>query len=356
MGSRRALDIYLAELSPLLAGSARWRRRILAELGDHTLSELEARLSAGQAEPEAVAAVLSCVGDTGTVAAAFAEARARRESERAERLTLTSVLAFGALFVLSTQVAGIRAHTTLGHGAAASVGWIATQIAIVAVVVAWLRGRRLRSAARASVGGLVLALRAAAVAVGSASVAVSFDAIALLGSPVASPTARALGFGLAVACGATVAAALSVACATAHVRRMSRLIAGDEPAASALEELAWAAREAVERAEALSAKHRGRLSAAVAAAAFADRVLAWALGRRAGTAASVGVVAGAVLAVGSLREHGLAGGAHQALLSVVAAGVVFALEAIAVISAVYMFDRLLRLWPSDAQRRRQVPT
>jgi len=356
MGSQRALGAYLAELSPLLTGSARRRRRILAEISDHALSELEARRSGGQAEPEAAAAVLACVGDARTVAAGFAETGARRACERAEHLVLASVLAFGTLFVLSTQVADLRAGSALARGAAPAVGWIASQVAPVAVAIAWLRGRRLRSAARATVGALSLSLRAAALAVGFASVALSLDALALLGSSPSSPTAPAFGFGLVVAAGVTVIAALSVACATAQVRGLRRLDdEGDDRAASALEELGWAMRGAVERAEALCERHPGRLPAAVAAAAgFVDRALTWALARRAGTAAAVGAAAGAVLAAGSLREHGLAGGAHQALLAVVAAGVLFALEASAVIASVYLFDRLLRLWPPAARRGRQV--
>lgn len=348
------VDAYLAELAPLLAGRARWRRRALAELRDHLLCELERRLADGQSMPEAVAAALACLGDVRTVAAGFAETRARRACERAERLALTSVLAFAALFVVSTQV-DLRADGALQDGAAGAVGWIASQVASVAVAVAWLRGRQLHSAVRASADALGVSLRAAAVAVGCASLALCLDAIALLGSALGSPSGHALAVGLAVAVGATVIAALSVASATAQVRRLRRLDDADDRAASALEDLRGVTLGAFEHAEALCKRHSGRLAAVVAGvAAFVDRALTSALGHRSATAGAVGSAAGAVLALASLREHGLGGGAHQALLSLAAAGVVFALEASAVVVSVFLFDRLLRLWPADARNRRTV--
>ncbi|MGI8577634.1 MAG: permease prefix domain 1-containing protein [Nocardioidaceae bacterium] len=350
MGSHPVLAAYLTELSRLLDGSApRRRRRITAEIRDHLLSEMEANVADGRPEPEAAAAALSCIGSARGVAAGFAEMRARHAVERAEQLTLASVLAFGALFVVSTQVAAFRDQSALARSLADPLGWIAVQISTVAVVIAWLRVLRLRSSTRASARDLVLTLRAVAVAAGTAGVALGLDLIEALGGASSSRTAPALGTGLAVAGIVAMLALLSVTFAAASVHRLSRVDdSRDAHGRCALEEVRWATTAAAERAEALGQRH-GRLvtTAVCAAATTADRTLSWALGRKWHCSAALAAAAGAALAVGSLREHGLAGGPHQALLSIAAAGVLFAAEAGAVVASVYAFDRLLRLWPPN---------
>lgn len=349
----QALDVYLTELSPLLTGPAHERRRSLDEIQDHILSEVEERQADGQAEPAAVTAALSRVGDARTVAAAFAEVRARRAFERATHLTLAAVVAFGALFVLSTQVTDLRAQGIFTQGVAGVVGWFASQVAAVAVVIAWLRSRRLRAAAQAGPAALFLSLRAAAVAAGSALVALGLDAVAAFGPWRAAPVGYVIGAVLALALASALAAALSVALAAIRVRPLTRLDDGRaDTGASALEELRWATLGALERADAGSRRTPGMLRGAAAATAdVADRTLTWALARRARTAALVGAAAGAILAMGSLHEHGLVGGPRSALLSVGAAALIFAVEAGAVIASVYLLDGALRLWPARAHTR-----
>jgi hypothetical protein len=83
-----------------------------------------------------------------------------------------------------------------------------------------------------------------------------------------------------------------------------------------------------------------------------DRVVNWALWHRAGAAVVAGMGAGSGLALASLREHGLGGTPHQTLLSAAAAAVQFGLEGGAVVVSVYLFDRMLRLWPHRAGRVR----
>lgn len=353
-GANPALEAYLSELAPLLTGRAR-RSRAVAEIRDHLSCEFEARLRDGQAAPDAAAAALSCVGDARMVAAGFAEARVRRTFARAERLTLICVLAFGALFLLSTQVANVRDHSAFSHGPAEAVGWIASQVAGTAMAIAWLRGRRLRSATGTDAGVLGLSLRAAAVAVGSAALTLGLDTAAVLGA--SQRTTDALGLSLAVVVGVTAVAGVSVGCAAVDARRLRRLGGGSGGAASALEDLHRAALGALERADALCEQRPGRVHTAIAGtAAAADSALTWALARRGRAAAVVGAAAGAAPALASLREHGLAGGARQALLAALAAGVLFTLEAGAVVVSVYLFDRLLRLWPSGYRQSRQPVT
>jgi hypothetical protein len=302
-----AVDAYLAELSPLLGGTARWRRRVLAEVEDHALSALES------GRDEELPAV-------GVVAAGFAETLARRAFGRAEEWTLGCA----AAFVVSTQTWNVG-------GVPGAAGWITSQIAAAAAVITWLRWRRLRPAATVSVGALALSIRSAALAVGSVLVALALDAPAVLGS-----ASRTVEIGLAVTGGLAVVALYFVVCADGCRRRMRRLgHRGGEPPASALEVLRWAVLD-------------------VGGFGAVDRILGWALAGRMRTSAVVGAVAGAALAGASLREHGLAGGTHQALLSMLAAGVLFAIEGGAVVVSALLFDRLLRLWPPADQAGRRI--
>jgi hypothetical protein len=370
------LEAYLSELSSLLPSAN--RRRAVAEIRDHVLSEVESRLADGHAEPEAVAAALSCVGDARRVAAGFAHDRARRAVTRSESVTLACVLVFGALFVLSTQVTGVAGRSAFTQGAPGAVGWIASQIAVAAGVIAWLRGRWMRRIGRTSAGeqasaghatsagdgtsagdatsadALALLLRAAVVAVGSVTVAVVLDALAVLGS--SARTSGALGTGLAVAASAAVAAACSLVWAAGCVFRLHRLDrhGGEGGGASALEVLRWATLDAAEVAAARCERYPGGIRAATAIAAAIDRTLRWTLRGRARTAVAAGAFAGAALAATSLHEHGLGGGGRHALPALAAGAVVFAVEASAVIVAVYLFDRVLRLWPPGGRRDRQV--
>ena len=343
--SHPAVEAYLSELSALLSGPARWRARIVAEIRDDVLCELEARLADGQPAPAAAVAVVDGAGAARVVAARFAEVRARWSVGRAAQVTVGCALAFGALIVLPAQYSGAGAHSVIATGAAGAAGWFAAQIAAVAAVITWLRVRRLRTAERPSARALTMALRAAAVAVGCAATALVLDASAVLRASV--PVPAALGARLTVAGAVAVLAGFCLAHGTAQVRRFRRLADDRESrAASALEMLRSVARQLAERTDRWCAMHPGRVGPAVTATmAVADRVLVWAMACRARASATLATAAGGLLALASLHEHGVTGGLHQVLLASAAAAVLFAAEAAAVVVAVYAFDRLVGLWP-----------
>jgi hypothetical protein len=336
------VDRYLAELSALLPASTVPRQAVIAEIRDHLLCELEMRLAAGQSATAAANDAVARVGDARTVAASFVEVITRRAVARAEQLATVSVLASGVIVLFSSRIA-IAPGTIIG-AVAGVVGWFAAQVSAVALVVVWLRGQRLRAYRHAGAGIIGLSLRALAVAVGAAAVAVGFDLAAVIRADPWLQLRPAIGLGFAVV--GTAAAAISLVRAARRAGQLRGLDSAETSGASALEDLRWTAHRIVEPV----GIWRGRPAAV--ATLLLDRAVNWALRHRAGAAVVAGMGAGSGLALASLREHGLGGTPHQTLLSAAAAAVQFGLEGGAVVVSVYLFDRMLRLWPHRAGRVR----
>jgi HAAS len=332
MSGRAPISDYLRELAVALPGPRRRRERILAEVEDHLHAHADALVIAGHPERSAVAGALESFGEPRLVAASFAEGVARRSLAVAGSGVALTVAGFAAGVAVLTQIPGVAAASPLDDGPAGVIGFFAVQLAIVAAAIALLRALTLRSVVRADASELALALRANALAVGTAAVALGADAAALAGHwrPGATATASAIVLGVLVAAVLWTLARLAVA--GGQVRRLRALDAPAAPAMSAIEQLAVLA-------ERLPAPFVGAARGA----------LGWAAGRRSACIALVAAMPAALLAAASLREHGIPDGVGGLARELLAAAVLFGLELAAVMVCAYGFDRLLGLWPRRAR-------
>jgi len=328
MSGRSPISDYLRELAVALPGPRGRRERILAEVEDHLHAHADALVTAGHQEQTAVAGALESFGAPRVVAASFAEGAARRTLAAAGTGVAVTVVGFAAGVAVLTQIPGLASSSPLGDGPAGAIGFFAVQLALVAAAIALLRALALRPVARAGADELAFALRAGALATVTAAVALGAEAAALAAHWRAGTTATASAVVLGVLAAAALWTLARLARAGEQVRRLRALDAAPAPAASALEQLAVLAE---------------RLPATLVPTARA--ALGWAAGRRSACIALVAAMPAALLAAASLREHGVPHGPGALARELLAAAVVFALEAGAVMACAYAFDRLLGLWP-----------
>jgi hypothetical protein len=269
----RVIEDYLAELGQALAVPARLRRRALLEASDHLLSAAAAHRAAGLAQDAAAAAAVEAHGPTEIIARRYAKSVATAAAWRGSRAGAVVVLAYGALFAVSTQIPAVRAVSSFAGGLADTIGWLAVQIAVTCGVLSTVRALRQRGDAAIRAGRLRYINRGWGVALAATLVGASADVLSGL-QHASGGTGR---WALLAAAGATAAvAALALVAVLIAARRAGTLARydGDPGGDDVLDDLRLLALTAGERLLPADMLQRAKDSAARLARARAARAVA----------------------------------------------------------------------------------
>jgi hypothetical protein len=138
----RLIEDYLAELGRALTAPPRLHRRALLEARDHLLSAAAAGRAAGAGADEAQEAAIDAFGPADVIARRYVEQIATAAARRSGRTAAVAVLAYGALFAVSTQIAAVRAVSPFADDPADGIGWFAVQIAVTCAALSAVRALR----------------------------------------------------------------------------------------------------------------------------------------------------------------------------------------------------------------------
>ncbi len=204
-----AIERYLADLDRRLAVPARYRRRVLAEAGDHLADSAAALESGGRSGDEADAEAVRRFDPgrrlAGDINAGWASAQARRAPAWA------FVAGVGVLAAAVAAIPAVPSDAAAGGApvvaAAALMASVGLQLAVVAGAVALLRVAGRRSAPVLGSADRSLVWRAARIGVGATAVA----ALGLLGVAAEQAHRSGSGPGRVVAAGLGMLAVLAAA-------------------------------------------------------------------------------------------------------------------------------------------------